>query len=52
MCIRDSPPAELAALMAPKNAPVLQKVLTYHVVHLNLDSSKFKGCLLYTSRCV
>jgi uncharacterized surface protein with fasciclin (FAS1) repeats len=37
------PPAELAALMAPKNAPVLQKVLTYHVVHLNLDSSKFKG---------
>lgn len=37
------PAGELAALMAPKNAPLLQKVLTYHVVHLNLDSSKFKG---------
>jgi len=37
------PPAELAALLAPQNATLLQKVLTYHVVHLSLDTSKFKG---------
>ncbi|MGI8839543.1 MAG: fasciclin domain-containing protein [Caulobacteraceae bacterium] len=37
------PPAQLALLMAPRNASVLQKVLTYHLVHLNLDSSKIKG---------
>ncbi|MHB8529058.1 MAG: fasciclin domain-containing protein [Caulobacteraceae bacterium] len=37
------PPAELSLLLAPKNAPTLQKILTYHLVHLNLDSSKFKG---------
>ena len=40
---RALPPRQLAALMAPKNAPVLQQILTYHLVHLNLDSSKFKG---------
>lgn len=37
------PPAQLALLMAPKNLAVLQKVLTYHLVHLKLDSSKIKG---------
>jgi uncharacterized surface protein with fasciclin (FAS1) repeats len=37
------PPAELAALMETKNAPLLQKILTYHLVHLTLDSSKIKG---------
>ncbi|MEO7026612.1 MAG: fasciclin domain-containing protein [Caulobacteraceae bacterium] len=37
------PPTQLAALMAPMNAPVLQKVLTYHLVNLNLDSNKMKG---------
>ncbi len=37
------PPARVAALMAPANAPVLQKILTYHVVNLSLDSSKIKG---------
>jgi uncharacterized surface protein with fasciclin (FAS1) repeats len=37
------PPAQLAALLDPKNLPVLQQVLTYHLVHLDLDSSKFKG---------
>ena len=37
------PPGELAALMEPQNLPILQKVLIYHLVHLNLDSSKIKG---------
>ena len=37
------PAGELAGLLAPKNAPLLQKVLIYHLVHLNLDSSKIKG---------
>jgi uncharacterized surface protein with fasciclin (FAS1) repeats len=37
------PPAQLSGLMAPKNAPVLQKVLIYHLVNLNIDSSKIKG---------
>ena len=37
------PPAELTALLAPKNVPLLQQVLTYHLVHLDLDTSKFKG---------
>jgi uncharacterized surface protein with fasciclin (FAS1) repeats len=37
------PPAQLAALLDPKNVPVLQQVLTYHLVHLSLDTSKFKG---------
>lgn len=37
------PPAQLAALLNPKNVPVLQQVLTYHLVHLSLDTSKFKG---------
>lgn len=37
------PPAQLAALMETKNAPILQKVLAYHLVNLSLDSSKIKG---------
>ena len=37
------PPAQLAELMAPRNAPTLQKVLIYHLVNLNIDSSKIKG---------
>ena len=40
---RALPPAQLAELLAPKNAPLLQKVLTYHLVHLDLDSTKIKG---------
>jgi len=37
------PPSQLAALMDPKNVQTLQQVLVYHLVHLNLDSSKIKG---------
>lgn len=37
------PPVQLAALLDPKNVPLLQQVLTYHLVHLDLDTSKFKG---------
>lgn len=37
------PPAQLAALMETKNAPLLQKILTYHLVNASIDSSKIKG---------
>ena len=37
------PAGQLTELLMPKNAPILQKVLIYHLVHLNLDSSKIKG---------
>ncbi len=37
------PAGELYQLMMAKNAPILQKVLVYHLVHLDLDSSKIKG---------
>jgi len=37
------PAGQLAELLMPKYAPLLQKVLIYHLVHLNLDSSKIKG---------
>jgi len=37
------PDGQLAELLMAKNAPLLQKVLIYHLVHLNLDSSKIKG---------
>ena len=37
------PPAQLTALMQPDNAPILQKVLIYHLVNLRLDSTKIKG---------
>jgi len=37
------PAGLLNGLMMPSNAPILQKVLIYHLVNLNLDSSKIKG---------
>jgi uncharacterized surface protein with fasciclin (FAS1) repeats len=37
------PEAQQAALMKPDNLPLLQKVLTYQLVHLDLDPSKVKG---------
>jgi len=40
---RALPAAQLAALLTPANAPILQKILTYHLVHLSLESSKIKG---------
>lgn len=40
---RALPAGQLAQLLLPKNAALLQKVLTYHLVHLALDSSKIKG---------
>lgn len=30
-------------LMAPENGPLLQKVLTYHLINAKVDSSKIKG---------
>jgi len=40
---RALPADQLAALLDPKNVPILQQVLTYHLVHLDLDTAKFKG---------
>jgi uncharacterized surface protein with fasciclin (FAS1) repeats len=37
------PPAQLTALLDPKNVKLLQQVLTYHLVNLSLDTAKFKG---------
>jgi uncharacterized surface protein with fasciclin (FAS1) repeats len=37
------PPSQLSQLLLPDNAPVLQKVLIYHLVNLSLDSTKIKG---------
>ncbi len=37
------PAGQLTALLSPQNAALLQRILTYHLVHLNLDSAKFKG---------
>ncbi len=37
------PAGELDALMKVDNAPILQKLLVYHLIHLDLDSSKIKG---------
>jgi uncharacterized surface protein with fasciclin (FAS1) repeats len=37
------PPGVLAGLTQPANLPILQKVLTYHLVHLDLEQSKVKG---------
>lgn len=37
------PKDQLAALMAPANLPLLQKVLIYHLVNASVDSSKIKG---------
>jgi len=37
------PAGELDKLMLPENGPLLQKVLTYHVINAKVDSSKIKG---------
>ncbi len=37
------PPATIAALLKVDNAPILQKILVYHLIHLSLDPSKIKG---------
>lgn len=37
------PPGVEDALMKQANLPILQKILTYHLVHLDLDASKVKG---------
>jgi uncharacterized surface protein with fasciclin (FAS1) repeats len=37
------PPGAADALMKPANLPTLQKILTYSLVHLDLDASKVKG---------
>jgi uncharacterized surface protein with fasciclin (FAS1) repeats len=37
------PPAQLAALLTPDNAPILQKILIYHLVNAKLDAAKIKG---------
>lgn len=37
------PPAQLAALMQPANAPILQKLLIYHLVNATIDGAKIKG---------
>lgn len=37
------PPGQLAKLLEADNAPILQKILIYHLVNLNLDSTKIKG---------
>jgi uncharacterized surface protein with fasciclin (FAS1) repeats len=42
---RALPAGQLDQLMLPGNAPTLQKVLIYHLVNLNLDSSQIKGAL-------
>lgn len=37
------PAGELEKLMLPENGPLLQKVLTYHLINAKVDSSKIKG---------
>lgn len=37
------PPSQLSQLLSPKNAPLLQKVLIYHLVNALVDSTKIKG---------
>ncbi len=37
------PPGELDKLMLPENGPMLQKVLTYHLINAKVDSTKIKG---------
>jgi uncharacterized surface protein with fasciclin (FAS1) repeats len=37
------PPGVLDALTKPDNLPTLQRILTYHLVHLDLDADKIKG---------
>lgn len=37
------PAGQLDKLMLPENGPLLQKVLTYHVINAKVDSTKIKG---------
>lgn len=37
------PPAQLQKLLNADNAPILQKILIYHLVNASLDSTKIKG---------
>ncbi|WP_395443775.1 fasciclin domain-containing protein [Caulobacter sp. UC70_42] len=37
------PAGELDKLMLPENGPMLQKVLTYHLINAKVDSTKIKG---------
>jgi uncharacterized surface protein with fasciclin (FAS1) repeats len=37
------PPGLMATLTTPANLPTLQKILTFHLVHVDLDASKVKG---------
>jgi uncharacterized surface protein with fasciclin (FAS1) repeats len=37
------PPGELARLMLPANRAQLQKILTYHIINAQVDSSKIQG---------
>ena len=37
------PPTQLAKLLLSDNAPILQKILIYHLVNLTLDGAKIKG---------
>ncbi len=37
------PPGVLAALMKTDNLPKLQKILTFHLIHIDLDAAKLKG---------
>lgn len=37
------PPTQLAKLLLADNAPILQKVLIYHLVNLTLDGAKIRG---------
>lgn len=37
------PADQLEKLMLPENGPMLQKVLTYHVINAKVDSTKIKG---------
>ena len=40
---RALPPAQLAKLLTAENAPILQKLLIYHLVNAKLDAAKIKG---------
>jgi len=37
------PAGQLEKLMLPENGPLLQKVLTYHLINAKVDSTKIKG---------
>ena len=59
MCIRDSPREEARELMADTRGESLRRRLQRFVGDESAEAiaavtgtSRFKGCLLYTSRCV